>query len=70
MTIPFVSIVAAMQGRWVYGVGFCVEDIASNIQDALSRRCLHYRSTVAGVVDEVVGVKQQKEVFSCFRQEE
>lgn len=46
-----------------------VEDVASSVEDTLPVRCDHHIEVGAVIVDEVVWVKQQVQVFDCFSQE-
>lgn len=59
-----------MQGSGVDGVRFCVEDITPGPQDALPVGGDHRIEGGAVVVDKVVRIKQQVEVFHSLGQEE
>lgn len=61
---------ATVQGSGVDGVCFCVEDITPSPQDALPIGGDYRIEGGAVVVDKVVRIKQQVEVFHSLGQEE
>lgn len=61
---------ATVQGSGVDGVCFCVEDITPSPQDALPVGGDYRIEGGAVVVDKVVRIKQQVEVFHSLGQEE
>lgn len=67
---PLPRFVAAIQHRRVDGMRFSIEDVSADVDNAFSVGSVDDCAAHARVVDKVVRVEQQVQVFGCFRQEE